>query len=157
MLLLRRLWHSKRRIMIWRLVGIPDLQSESLFKHYADGGLIFRTNSFDDFCRSIARDLRNAEQQNTTIRISIKQLTNIYFLCVYTMQYNRFTTVLKLYEIWYIVARCILVVKQYILSIVTFHLKITSLPLNFTSSNLYRNLYRFRLEKLFLESYISQP
>ena len=54
------------------------------------------------------------------------------------MQYNQFMTVLKLYEIWYIVASCILVVKQYILSIVTFHLKITSLPLNFTSWNLYR-------------------
>ena len=30
--------------------------------------------------------------------------------------------VLKLYEIWYIVECCILVVKEYILSIVTFHL-----------------------------------
>ena len=44
------------------------------------------------------------------------------------MQYNRFITVLKQYEIGYIVERYILVVKQYILSIVTFHLKITLLP-----------------------------
>ena len=46
--------------------GSIKLLKISCFKetiHYADGGLKFRTNSFDDFCRSIARDLRNAEQQ----------------------------------------------------------------------------------------------
>ena len=33
------------------------------------------------------------KNKNTTIRIGIKQPTNIYYLCVYTMQYNRFMTV----------------------------------------------------------------
>ena len=78
------------------------------------------------------------KNKNTTIRIGIKQPTNTYYLCFYTMQYNRFMTVLKRNEIWYIVDCCVLVVKQYILSIVTFHLKIILLPLNFTSWKLYQ-------------------
>ena len=48
------------------------------------GGWIFRTNSFDDFCRSIARDLRNAEQQKYH---HLNQHNIIYqyllFVCLY--------------------------------------------------------------------------
>ena len=55
-----------------------------LIKLFLRGGLILRTNSFDDFCRSIARDLRNAEQQKYH---HLNQHNIIYqyllFVCLY--------------------------------------------------------------------------
>ena len=66
------------------------------------GGLGYPTNSSDALtttCRGITRDLYATQEQNITIRISIKQFPNIYYLRVYTMQYNRFMIILKLYKI----------------------------------------------------------
>ena len=55
-----------------------------LLKLFPDGGWIFRTNSFDDFCRSIARNLRNAEQQKYHYSNQDKIIYQyLLFVCLY--------------------------------------------------------------------------
>ena len=70
-----------------------------MLKLFPDGGWIFRTNSFDDFCRSIARDLRNAEQQKYH---HLNQHNIMYQYLLFVCLYNAIQSiyaVLKLYEI----------------------------------------------------------